>query len=470
MITLAYIAAFSIYILLLILVGCACRRQQTTATTFMTGSHSVNYWITAVATHATDMSTWLFMAFPGAIFCKGLTGCWDAVGLTLGIFLTWQCIAPRLRRMTAETKSSTLSSFFEKQFNDASGSIRLISACMATIFFTFYISAGITGLGRALESTFSIPYHIGIVLGTGAVTLYTLMGGFLAVAWTNFLQGIFVLVVIMLVPLYAGWLVGGTPVIIEAMKLKGVALSLFDAPSSTLVGTLILPSLAWGLGYFGQPHILINFMGLDDVKNIRRAQIVGMMWHVLSLSAAAAIALIGIALFQHTQVESELVFVTMVQQLFPSFIAGWMLCAIFAAAISTMNSQILVAASTIAEDIYKTFFNPKLSSEHLITIVRIAGVIITCIACLFAWGNHQSILDLVYYAWSGLGASFGPVVIASLYLPSISRYGACASMLTGGLVVGIWPYLGINFNAPLLIAFIASFAMMYLVSRLYKVS
>ncbi len=469
MLTFAYIAAFVIYVVLLIIVGFIFRHTHKNASSFMTGNQSTSYWITAVATHATDMSTWLFMAFPGAVFARGLMACWDAVGLTFGIFLTWQCIAPRLRTLTATTHSSTLSTFFEKQFNDRSGLVRLVSACTATIFFTFYISAGITGLGQALEATFAIPYHAGILIGAWAVTIYTLMGGFLAVAWTNFLQGMFVLAVIMLVPLYAGWLVGGVPVVIAAMKLKGVALSLFDTDFSALCTSTLLPALAWGLGYFGQPHILVNFMGLDDVKNVRRAQVVGMVWHILSLTAATAIALIGIALFQQVSLNQELVFVAMVKQLFPSFIAGWMLCAIFAAAISTMNSQILVAASTIAEDIYKTFFHPTLSSQQLIFVVRAAGFTITCVACCLAWGNHQSILDLVFYAWQGLGASFGPVVIAALYWPSITnRFGACASMITGGLIVGIWPYLGISFNASLLVGFAASFLIMYLVSRLTR--
>ncbi|QQR49826.1 sodium/proline symporter [bacterium] len=466
---LAYFISFFLYFAILIIVGISFYCKQKEAGDFMVGNRSLNYWVTAIATHATDMSTWLFMAYPGLIYREGMPGCLIAVALTLGMHFTWKYIAPKLRVASETTNSPTLISYFEKRFNDPAGHIRLLGAIISLVFFTLYISAGIVGLGRAVEAAFAVNYHMAISIGTLGIVAYTLLGGFIAIAWNDFIQGMFVLFILLFVPMYAGWYLGGPTAIVEALKLKHVSLSPFpDFSWHTLLHTVV-PAVGWGLGYFGMPHILMNFMGIDNVKNIKKAHRLGIMWQILTtIFSATLIGLLGVVFFANTGLtDSELVFVRMAQQMFPPYLAGFILCGILAAAITTMDSQILVAASTIAQDLYRKFFNPKVSQEHLMYISRLGGLGITAIAFICAFNNHDSILDLVYHAWSGLGGSFGPLLLASFYWQStITKEGAFSGILIGGLVAGSWRYFETGFNAPLIPAFIMSFVSIYLVSRI----
>lgn len=442
-----FVASFFGYVSVLILIGLLISRRQKNACDFMLGSRSVNYVVTAIATHATDMSAWLFMAFPGAVYAEGMIACWSAIGLFVCMFLSWQFIATKLRQATEKYKAPTLSSYFEKRFDDTSGKIRIISACISLFFFTLYISAGIVALGRALEATFGFSYHTGITLGTLTVAAYTVLGGFLAIAWNDFLQGLFVLFIITLLPLYALGAVGGFSNILHVASVKNISLALFpDFSLKTMAGVLI-PAFGWGLGYFGQPHILVNFMGIDDPKKIKKAKYIGLSWQFVTLSAAILIGLIGIAFFKTPLPNSELVFINMVKALFNPFLAGFILCSILAAAISTMDSQILVSASMLTEDLYKKLLNKKASSRQLLTMSRVASVLVVLSSYFVAFNNNESIFELVRYAWGGLGSTFGPVLILSLYWKGITRNGALAGIVVGGLTAGSWKYLGLPFKA-----------------------
>ncbi|MBY0353051.1 sodium/proline symporter [Candidatus Babeliales bacterium] len=466
---LAYFISFFLYFAILLVVGILFYNRQKDAGDFMVGSRSLNYWVTAIATHATDMSTWLFMAYPGLVYREGMPGCLIAIALTLGMHFTWKYIAPQLRIATEKTNSPTLISYFEKRFNDPAGHIRLLGAVISLVFFTLYISAGIVGLGRAVEAAFAVNYHIAISIGTLGIVAYTLLGGFIAIAWNDFIQGMFVLFILLFVPIYACWFLGGPSTIINALVSKNIALTPFPDFSWHSFLKNVVPAVGWGLGYFGMPHILVNFMGIDNVKNIKKAHTLGIMWQILTtIFSATLIGLIGIIFFAQTGLaDSELVFVGMAQQMFPPYLSGFILCGILAAAITTMDSQILVAASTIAQDVYRKFFNQKVSSHNLMQISRLGGLGITFIAFLFAFNNHDSILDLVYHAWSGLGGSFGPLLLASFYWKStITKHGAFTGILVGGLVAGSWRYLETGFNAPLIPAFILSFLSIYVVSRM----
>jgi sodium/proline symporter len=465
-----FLMSFIIYLGILAFVGFLFYRKQKNASDFMVGSRSVNYWVTAIATHATDMSTWLFMAFPGMVYRKGVFAFWVAIGLGLGMHFVWKFIAPKLRQISEEMNCTTIPSFFENRFNDTSGTIRLISALMAVIFFTFYISAGIVGIGRTIQATFSIDYQLGIVIGTTVVALYTLLGGFIAVAWNDFLQGMFVLVVIIFVPIFATVKAGGIGNVINVLNAKEIPLSLFPDYSFKTISSIVTSMFGWGLGYFGMPHILVNFMGIDKTENIKKAHIMGISWHIFSLTAAASIGLIGVAFFNQGLMQSEFVFIEMAKSLFPSFISGFVLCAILAAATSTMDSQILVSASTIAEDLYKKFFNSNISSERLLTISRIAGCVVTLVSFVLAFNNNEMIVDLVYYAWAGLGGAFGPLIIVSLHSKFATRQGAIAGILVGGTTAALWPHLPFETDKALALipAFVLSLTSIYLVSAVTR--
>lgn len=450
-------------------IGIIFYRKQKHADDFMLGSRSINYWVTAIATQASDMSTWLFMAFPGLVYREGLSAIWVAVGLLLGMYATWTYIAPKLRLATEHHNTPTLASFFEAHFKDSNGTIRLLSAIITLVFFTFYISSGIVGLGRTIEIAFGINYHIGILFGTIIVSLYTILGGFLAVAWNDFFQGMLVLLVILGVPIAACLATGGIQPTLSLIQQKPLALALLPDSSLSAISHIIISAFGWGLGYFGLPHILINFMGIDNVNNMKKARNMGLTWQVISLGGALLIGLTGIAYFTSNPLtQSEFVFILLAKTLFSPFLAGLVLCGILAAAISTMDSQILVSASTVAEDLYKKFINPHVTKEKLLSISRLGGFVITLISFLLAYNNDKNILDLVYYAWAGLGASFGPLMIASLYWPSLTKEGAIAGMITGAIIAGIWPHLNtpLQSDFALIPAFFMSFLAMWITTRL----
>lgn len=457
------ILSFAIYFLFLTSVGIYFYHRNKNVSDYSIGDRSLNYWVTAISTQASDMGSWLFLAFPAAIYTMGLFEFWTAIGLVAFMFLNWQFIAPRLRYATEKYNASTLSTFFSERYNDRAGTLKIVSAIITVFFFSFYIAASIAAIGMLFEAAFGIHYMLGTVLGLACGLFYTLIGGFLAVAWCNLFQGLFLLAVILFVPIYAYFFIDGISAIHLAATAKQVSLSLLSSEKSLF--TALALAAGWGLGYFGQPHILINFMGIDDPKKISSAKWVGLTWQILVLSAAACIGLIGLAYFKETLANPELLFVIMTKQLFTPILAGFVLCAILAATLSTMDCHILVSGSTFAEDLYAQLRNTKSSPIELMQLSRIASIVISLFALYIANTNSSSMYYLVNYAWSGTGSAFGPLVIASLYSTYITREGALAAMCTGALVSGLWFYTGCTLY-PLVPGFFAGFIAMYAVSYL----
>lgn len=457
------VTAFIIYFCALTLIGLMVSwHNKATSSEFMLGNRSINYWVTAVATQATDMGAYLFLAVPSWVYMKGLTAAWMPIGLVIGMYLNWQYIAPKLRMATEKYHSLTLSSFFEHRFNDTSGMIRLVSALMTVLFFTFYIASGLVGLGWLFKAGLGLEYQQGIILALTCAALYTLIGGFIAVAWCDFFQGMFLLAMIVLVPVAAYIKLGSWNIISDAFYAKGLSFNLAATQTDLLSGLLL--ALGWGLGYFGQPHILVNFMAIDDVTKIKYAKRIGISWQIMVLLAAVFIGIIGVAYYPE-MANNELIFIFMAKELFPPLIAGFALCGILAATLSTMDSHILISGSVIAEDIYGQWFKKNATSKQLIFVSRCAALVVSGIALCIAWEESTTVMNLVNYAWSGLGSSFGPLVIASLYGTGVNRYGALASILAGGLTAAIWPSTGLWLNhLPLIPGFIAGFIALYLVS------
>lgn len=455
------IVSFIIYFCALTSIGVYFYHKNKNATDFMLGDRSVNYWVTAVATQASDMGAWLFLGLPALVYTNGMSECWAAIGLIFFMFLNWHYVAPKLRALSEQQKSLTVTSFFADRVHDKTGIIKIVSALITLLFFTFYITSGLVGMGRLFASAFGINYFTGVLIGLAAATIYTLVGGFLAVAWCDFMQGIFLLVMIVVVPLTAFAQTDGWDIIKTTAFNNNISFSLKPTIKELLLAA------SWGLGYFGQPHILTNFMGIDDPKKIRYAKYVGISWQIIVLTSSALIGLVGLGYFGANFDAPELLFITMTQDLFTPIVAGFALCAILAATLSTMDSHILISGSVIAQDLYKALFNKNASPKKVMWLSRIASLVTAGIALAIATNNDSSVYNLVNYAWSGLGSAFGPLLLTTLYTQWVTKNGALAGIIVGAITSAVWPYFGYE-TLPLVPGFILSFATLVVVSKLLK--
>ncbi len=455
--------AIAIYFLIVASIGYFSYRRSISSEDFIIGSRSLNYWLTALAAHASDMSSWLFLAYPALIFTKGLIGVWTAIGLIVFMYLNWQLVAPKIRVATEKYKSLTFSSFFESHLGDTTGLIRVFSALILIVFYTIYISSGLMGMGELLSSLFNMSYGTAILIGILIVIPYVLTGGYVTLAWIDLFQGCFLLGVIIFIPLVLLGNVGGFHGIAQSMQLHHLSSSLIPDFSSKTIIYILSTALGWGLGYFGQPHIVTKFMGIKDVSKIYKSKRVGMSWMILSLAGATLVGLVGIPLFNGTLDNPEKVFIEMVQNSFHPFTVGFVLCAVIAATINAMSSQVLVLASSLTEDFYKRTIRPKASSKELLMISRAGVLLVGAIAFTIAFRKTTTIYNLVNYAWSGIGSSFGPLVLLSLYSKRVNKYGAWAGILGGGITSGIWPYFNTPIS-PMIPGFIMSFLLILIFS------
>ncbi len=466
---LSEVFTFFSYFLLLVLVVTISYHKQKTDTDFIIGNRSLNFWLTALSAHGSDMSQWLFMAYPALIFATGIFNIWLAIGLVFFMFLNWQFVAPRLRMGTEKTESLTLNTFFEKRFQDPSGSIRIASALLTLLFYAFYISAGLVAFGFLIKSLFGFSYFIGISFGLFLVVSYVFLGGYVTVAWIDLVQGIFLLAVILIIPIYLLIDLGGLTRIYYLMEQKRLATSLLPNLNIKTLFDILMISCGWGLGYFGQPHIVTRFMGIKNVKEMNKAKYLGLTWQTLALCGATLFGLIGILIFPRGLYNEELITLEVVKATLPPFFSGLILCAIIAAATNVMAAQILVSASSITEDLYKRIFHQKSSEKELLWASRFSVLFMGLIAFLVAFFQNSSIYSLVLYAWSGLGASFGPLLLFSLYWEKVTKSAALAGILTGGLSAALWPLIAEWYEIPIpsmIVGFILSSLAIYSITSL----
>lgn len=428
-----------VYMAGMLLIGYYAYKRTSNLTDYMLGGRSLGPAVTALSAGASDMSGWLMMGLPGAMFAQGLSASWIAIGLTLGAYANWLYVAPRLRTYTEVANNSiTIPAFLENRFGDGSRMLRLASALVIMIFFTFYVSSGLVSGGVLFENTFHLSYTTGLWI-VGLVTIaYTLFGGFLAVSWTDAVQGLIMVVALIMVPLVTVLTSGGVEsTFTEIRTIDPSLLNIFKGTS--VLGIISL--FAWGLGYFGQPHIIVRFMAITSTKDIKKARGIGMGWMIFSVAGAMLTGLFGIALFSKqgwTIQDPETIFIQLGTILFHPIITGFLLAAILAAIMSTISSQLLVTSSSLTEDIYKTFFKRSATDKELVTVGRLSVLVVAVIAFLLALNKNDTILDLVGYAWAGFGASFGPVILLSLYWKRMNKWGALAGMIGGALTVIIW--------------------------------
>ncbi len=431
------------YFLLMLGIGLyAWRKSTSNVSEFMLGGRQLTPAVAALSAGASDMSGWMLMGLPGAVYVGGISGAWIAVGLVIGAWANYRLVAPRLRIYTEQADDAvTIPDFLEKRFDDRSRALRIIAAIVIILFLTLYTSAGMVAGGKLFEASFGYDYTFGLVVTAGVVLAYTLFGGFLAVSLTDFVQGIIMFAALIAVPLVAIASLGGwTPTAAAITSANPQALGWFSGV--TTLG--IVSSLAWGLGYFGQPHIIVRFMAVRSVRDMPSVRRIGMSWMLVTVIGAVLTGLAGLgwmATLGRTLGDPETIFIVLSQSLFNPYLAGMLLAAILAAIMSTISSQLLVSSSSLTEDLYKTFLRKSASQSELVLVGRLTTLAVALVAGLLALDRSSSILSLVGNAWAGFGAAFGPVILLSLHWRGLTRNGALAGMVTGAGTVLAWLYL-----------------------------
>ncbi|MDX5407984.1 MAG: sodium/proline symporter PutP [Chromatiaceae bacterium] len=414
---------------------------------YMLGGRKLGPGVTALSAGASDMSGWMLLGVPGAMYLSGLSSAWIAVGLLIGAYVNYLIVAPRLRVYTEVAHDAiTIPDYFEKRFADKTRLLRVVSSIVIVIFFTLYTSSGVVGGGKLFESSFGLSYELGLYVTAGVVVAYTLFGGFMAVSITDFVQGCIMFVALVLVPVVAIDHLGGLGSVFEQVKaIDSNFIDPFtDANTAQAMSVLgIISLLSWGFGYFGQPHIIVRFMAIRSVADIKTARRIGMSWMLVTIIGAVMTGLVGIAYVANTKMtlnDAETIFIVFSQFLFHPLISGFLLAAILAAIMSTISSQLLVTSSSLTEDFYKAFVKRNASQKELVLVGRIAVLVVAMVAIALAYDRNSTILSLVSNAWAGFGAAFGPLIVLSLYWKRMTFAGALSGIISGAATVLFWIY------------------------------
>ncbi|MBD8513432.1 sodium/proline symporter PutP [Photobacterium sp. CAU 1568] len=442
----AITSTFIVYLIAMLAIGYYAYKRTANSSDYFLGGRSLGPWPAALSAGASDMSGWLLLGLPGYAFAAGIESLWLAGGLLLGTYLNWLICAKRLRTYTITAENAiTIPEYLSNRFKDNSKLIQTISAFFILLFFLFYTSSGLVAGGKLFETVFGMDYKIAVVIGTLCVVSYTLFGGFLAVSWTDLVQGLLMAAALMIVPIAA--MQGGFGDLAASLEAKNPELmTLFnDVKGEPLTLISIISLAAWGLGYFGQPHILARFNATRSNRDITTARRIAVIWSALSMAGAILVGLVGI-LYADNQLggnlaDGEKIFMLLVNAIFHPVLAGILLAAILAAIMSTADSQLLVSSSALAEDFYKQVIRKNASTEEIVTVGRVAVIVLSIIALMLAMNPDSTVLGLVSYAWAGFGAAFGPALLLSLYWKEMNRNGALAGIVIGALTVVIWKQL-----------------------------
>ncbi|WP_445400985.1 sodium/proline symporter PutP [Zobellella sp. An-6] len=439
----AITGTFIVYLIGMMAIGYYAYKRTANSADYFLGGRSLGPWPSAISAGASDMSGWLLLGLPGYAYAAGIESLWLAGGLLLGTWANWLFCAKRLRTYTIETDNAlTIPEYLSRRFEDNSKLLQSISAFFILLFFLFYTSSGLVAGGKLFETVFGLDYSIAVVVGTLCIVSYTLFGGFLAVSWTDLVQGLLMAAALLFVPIAA--MEGGFGQLgSDLHNLNPELLTLWnDVKGEPLSAIAIISLAAWGLGYFGQPHILARFKATRSNKDITTARRIAVTWSFLSMAGAVMVGLVGLLFVQNAQggelADPETIFMVLVNTIFHPVIAGILLAAILAAIMSTADSQLLVSSSALAEDFYKRVFNPNASSESIVNVGRFAVIALSIVALVLAFNPDSTVLGLVSYAWAGFGAAFGPALLFSLYWRDMNRNGALAGVLVGGITVVVW--------------------------------
>ncbi|EYT54410.1 proline:sodium symporter PutP [Leucobacter sp. UCD-THU] len=438
--------ALGLYFALMLFIGYMAFRRTSDHEGYMLAGRGLPPWVAALSAGASDMSGWLIMGLPGAIYATGLIEGWIAVGLLIGSYLNWRLVAPRLRAYTEVSRNSiTIPSFFENRLRDRSRLLRSAASIIILVFFTLYASSGMVAGGVFFESAFGGEYIVGMVIVTAVTLAYTLFGGFLGASLTDVVQGLMMVTALVIVPIVAIVNIGGFSETASIVETVGSGnLSIFGGAELGAGATalIVISGLAWGLGYFGQPHIIVRFMALRSTRDAASARRIGTSWQFVSLLGAVSAGLIGIAYFDKfggAPQNPETVVLLLSQTLLHPLVSGLVLASVLAAIMSTLSSQLIVCSSALVEDIYRAVKKTPPSQQTLVVLGRVGVLLIAVIAALLAITPNDTILGLVAFAWAGFGAAFGPIVLLSLYWRRLTNWGALAGMVSGAIGVFVWP-------------------------------
>jgi sodium/proline symporter len=456
LLTIPAMITFGVYMIAMVMVGFWGYEETRTFNDFALGSRKLGAWVAGLSEQASGMSGWLLLGLPGAVYVAGVSTTWLSVGLVIGAYLNWRIVAPRLRTYTEQAGNAvTLSSYLEERFEDDSRVLRIVSAAIIIVFFTVYVASGLVAGGLLFEEIFGGGFEFSLTIAAIVIVIYTLLGGFLAVSITDVVQGVLMFLALIALPVIGIGLLGGFDALHDKLAGKSPALLDMGAEASFTGGTwgageslsavAVVSLLAWGLGYFGQPHILARFMAINSTRDIPMARRIGTTWAIVTLTGATLVGLLAIALLEEPLENPETVFIALSAQLVSPWVASLLLVAVLAAIKSTADSQLLVSSTALTEDFYRAFGNRRAPDATLLWVSRITVVAVALIAYMIAL-RGGAVLDIVAYAWAGFGAAFGPVIILSLFWSRMTGAGAKAGMVAGALTVVLWedidPLLG----------------------------
>ena len=445
----AKLIAFILYLGVMIYVGLRNASKNNSSADFFLGGRKVGPWVTALSAEASDSSAWLLMGLPGLCYLGGVQeSIWTAVGLILGTYLSWLFVAKPLRKCSITFGDSiTIPEFLSNRFNDKTHLLSVVSVIFIVLFFTIYTASGFVACAKLFNSVFGINYHAGLAIGLVVILCYTVTGGYRAVCTTDFIQGSLIFIAFVVSTIIAVFVIGTgntAQVFKNFQEVTGTELQAFN-------GMGIVSALAWGLGYFGMPHIIVRFMGIRSNSEIGKARRIGIIWMVISYIGAILIGTLGTVYLKKygitlDSVSAETVFSATMQNMYPAFIAGIFLCAILAASMSTADSQLLAASSAVSQDIFKGLIKKDAEEKDVLIVSRFTVFLIALIALLLSLNPSSSIFNLVSFAWSGFGGTFGPLVLLALYWKRTTAPGAIAGLVCGGVVDVVWHYIPASVN------------------------
>ena len=452
-------AAIVCYLLAMLLIGLWCSKKNNTVDDFYLGGRKLGPLVTAMSAEASDMSSWLLMGLPGVAYISGICDAtWTAIGLAVGTWLNWFFVSKKIRRYSTEINAITIPDFFSKRYHDEKNILMCIAAIVIVIFFIPYTASGFAACGKLFSSLFGVNYMAAMIVCAVVIVAYTTLGGFLAASTTDLIQSIVMTIALVVVLVYGTHMAGGVDAVVDNAKHLSGYLSLhatYDAAthSSNSYGFItIISTLAWGLGYFGMPHILLRFMATGDEEKLKLSRRIATVWVVISMTIAVIIGVIGLgmskagAIDKLTGSQSETIIVKIANLLsshngLTAILAGIILAGILAATMSTSDSQLLAASSSVSQNLIHDFFKVKISQKSSVRIARITVIVISIISIFLARDPNSSVFNIVSFAWAGFGAAFGPVVLLALFWKRSNKYGALFGMITGGAMVFIWKYL-----------------------------
>ncbi|MCQ2610942.1 MAG: sodium/proline symporter PutP [Treponema sp.] len=494
----AKIIAFILYLGVMIFIGLRTASKNNSSADFFLGGRKVGPWVTALSAEASDSSAWLLMGLPGLCYLGGVQETfWTALGLIAGTYLSWLFVAKPLRKCSiAFGDSITIPEFLSNRFNDKSHLLSIVSVIFIVLFFTIYTASGFVACAKLFNSVFGLPYHAGLAIGLVVILCYTITGGYTAVCTTDFVQGTLIVVAFVVSAVIAVFSLGGPAQAMEAVKgfnAQAIAGDFGEALKNTFVANgqyndkvmNIISALAWGLGYFGMPHIIVRFMGIRSNAEVKKARRIGITWMIIAYVGTFLIGTLATVYLKNNGIilgdavqgfatgDAETVFSATMLKMYPAFIAGIFLCAILAASMSTADSQLLAASSAVSQDIFKGLVKKDAEEKEVLNVSRFTVFLIALVALFLSLNPNSSIFGLVSFAWSGFGGTFGPLVLLALYWKRTTASGAIAGLICGGIVDVVWHYVPASVNPifglyEIVPAFVACLVVTIVVSLLTK--